>query len=782
MVITYGGVSLAQDVTLDFTQNTWKLPTDYTTTAATYTDGTYKISFGKSSNGHKFGGSYLIFGKSGATLSLPAFDFDVEKIVVTGNKNASASVKQNIFVGDKAASTETTGAQGTNTYEIAEAYQAAGNIYTLKVLNNKNTQVTKIEIYKKGGATKTSTTVSFGENYDGKTISLKPGDEFTAPTATLTPAKAGSLTYSSSDEKVATVDATGAVTLTGTTGKTTITAAFEGNDTYAASKASYTLNVAEALSLTGDGSKENPYTVADALAIVNAGQQTTDNVYVKGIVSKIKTTADNIVKYKNCDYYLVDNDGDENSIMAFRGKYLGNTDFTSADQLKVGDKVIVLGALTKYNDIIELDKDNYIVEFWGENTKKETSVSFGTDYDGKTINLKPGESFTAPTATLTPAEAGKLTYSSSDETVATVDAEGKVTLTGTTGKTTIKAEFAGNDTYAPSSASYTLNVAEALSLTGDGTKANPYTVADVLAIVNAGQQTTDNVYVKGIVSSIKTTADNIVKYKNCDYYLVDNEGDENNIMAFRGKYLGNTDFTSADQLKVGNKVIVLGVLTKYYDIVELANGNYIVEFWGEQAPTDVTLNVDETGYATLYYSDRALIVPANTKATTYKVVTNNLVVSKEYKENDVIPAGEAVVISATAGNYTFKAADATAEKDNDNMLLGTDEEKAIADDANSYFYKLSLDNNGKNAGFYWGAENGVAFTNGAHKAYLKVSENQANGAKFFSLGGNGETTGIDAIESEKANANAPIFNLSGQRVDNSYKGIVIKNGKKFMKK
>ena len=773
---------MAQDVTLDFTQNTWKLPTDYTTTAATYTDGTYKISFGKSSNGHKFGGSYLIFGKSGATLSLPAFDFDVEKIVVTGNKSASGKVKQNIFVGDKAASTETTGAQGTNTYEIAEAYQAAGNVYTLKVLSSHNTQVTKIEIYKKGGATKTSTTVSFGENYDGKTISLKPGDEFTAPTATLTPAKAGSLTYSSSDEKVATVDATGAVTLTGTTGKTTITAAFEGNDTYAASKASYTLNVAEALSLTGDGSKENPYTVADALAIVNAGQQTTDNVYVKGIVSKIKTTADNIVKYKNCDYYLVDNDGDENSIMAFRGKYLGNTDFTSADQLKVGDKVIVLGALTKYNDIIELDKDNYIVEFWGENTKKETSVSFGTDYDGKTINLKPGESFTAPTATLTPAEAGKLTYSSSDETVATVDAEGKVTLTGTTGKTTIKAEFAGNDTYAPSSASYTLNVAEALSLTGDGTKANPYTVADVLAIVNAGQQTTDNVYVKGIVSSIKTTADNIVKYKNCDYYLVDNEGDENNIMAFRGKYLGNTDFTSADQLKVGNKVIVLGVLTKYYDIVELANGNYIVEFWGEQAPTDVTLNVDETGYATLYYSDRALIVPANTKATTYKVVTNNLVVSKEYKENDVIPAGEAVVISATAGNYTFKAADATAEKDNDNMLLGTDEEKAIADDANSYFYKLSLDNNGKNAGFYWGAENGVAFTNGAHKAYLKVSKNQANGAKFFSLGGNGETTGIDAIESEKANANAPIFNLSGQRVDNSYKGIVIKNGKKFMKK
>ena len=1010
MVMTLGGVSLAQEVTFDFTQNTWGLPTDYTKTAATYTDGTYKISFGESSNGHKFGGSYLIFGKSGATLSLPAFDFDVEKIVVTGNKNASASVKQNFFVGDEAASTETTGAQDTNTYEIAEAYQAAGNIYTLKVLNNKNTQVTKIEIYKKGGAAKTSTTVSFGADYDGKTISLKPGESFDAPTATLTPSGAGSLTYSSSDEKVATVDATGAVTLTGTTGKTTITADFAGNDTYAASSASYTLNVAEAASLTGDGTKANPYTVADVLAIVNAGQQTTDSVYVKGIVSSIKTTADNIVKYKNCDYYLVDNEDDTVSIMAFRGKYLGNTDFTSADQLKVGDKVLVLGVLTKYYETIELDKGNYIVEFWGENTKKETSVSFGTDYDGKTINLKPGESFKAPTATLTPAEAGSLTYSSSDETVATVDATtGAVTLTGTTGTTTITAAFAGNDTYAASSASYTLNVAEAASLTGDGTKANPYTVADVLAIVNAGQQTTDSVYVKGIVSSIKTTADNIVKYKNCDYYLVDNEDDTVSIMAFRGKYLGNTDFTSADQLKVGDKVLVLGVLDNYNGIIELQKNNYIVEFLGEhvektattttfgegndgktydlkigdtfEAPTatltpaeagtlvytssntdvatvdattgavtlgttvgtttitaafagndtyaaseasytinlidgsvatdsttfdftdptalghegtsdsngstagdlaegdsftagkvtltvtangstatrfwqgtesidlriyngakltlavptgyvitkvettpnskyltigdlnkqsvnleytgksklaltsmivsytsaasaskDVTLTVGDTHYATLYYSDRALIVPENTEAFTCSAESGNgLEIRERYNAGDVIPAGQAVVVNATvSGDYTFKATDTEGVKDYASLLFGTDGEAPITQEDDFYFYKLSLDDKGQNVGFYWGAENGVAFTNGAHKAYLKVSKHAAPGAKAFVF--DGSATAIKTIFDEKVDGNAPLYNLAGQRVSKSYKGIVIMNGKKFMNK
>ena len=780
LAMTLGGVSaLAQEVTLDFTKNTWGLPTDYTMTAATYSNGTYKISFGASSNGHKFAGSYLIFGKSGATLSLPAFDFDVEKIVITGNKNASDSVKQNIFVGDKAASTETTGAKGTNTYEIAEAYQAAGNIYTLKVLNSRNTQVTKIEIYKKGGVEKTSTTVSFGADYDGKTISLKPGESFTAPAATLTPAEAGTLAYSSSNTEVATVDATtGAVTLTGTTGKTTITAAFAGNDTYTASSASYTLSVYDDSSLTGDGTKESPYTVADVLAIVNAGQQTTDNVYVKGIVSSVDKYYD---KYKQIDYYIVDNEGDTEKIMAYNGKGLNKADFSSIDDLKVGDKVIVLGVLTKYNDIVELKRGNYIVEFWGENTKTETSVTFGTDYDGKTISLKPGESFTAPAATLTPAEAGTLAYSSSNTEVATVDATtGAVTLTGTTGKTTITAAFAGNDTYAASEASYTLMVAEALSLTGAGTKESPYTVADVLAIVNAGQQTTDSVYVKGIVSKIKTTADNIVKYKNCDYYLIDKEGATDTIMAFRGKYLGNTDFTSADQLKVGDKVLVFGVLTKFEDIVELAKDNYIVEFLGEHASKDVTVTVGEALYTTLYYSDRNLVVPENAEAYTYSAeFGNGLEESHRYDAAEVIPAGEAVVVFALgAGDYTFKATDTTGYDDDTNMLFGTDEETAIADDANYYFYKLSLDSNGKNVGFYWGAANGAAFTNGAHKAYLKVSKSQTKAKAFLFNGG---ATAIKTVSFDNAGANAPVFNMAGQRVDKSFKGIVIRNGKKFVK-
>lgn len=44
------------------------------------------------------------------------------------------------------------------------------------------------------------------------------------------------------------------------------------------------------------------------------------------------------------------------------------------------------------------------------------------------------------------------------------------------------------------------------------------------------------------------------------------------------------------------------------------------------------------------------------------------------------------------------------------------------------------------------------------------------------------STGISSVKNEVENENAPIYNLAGQRVDASYKGVVIQNGKKFIRK
>ena len=140
-------------VTFDFDKNDFGFPegsSKKTTTAANYSYGGYTINLGGGGDGNGYYGhtsGYLLLGKTGCSLTFPAFGFNVSKIKVYGTSGASTGVKQNIFVGETAVSNETTGAKNvTNEYEIEEAYQAAGNVYVLKVTSNANTQISKIEI------------------------------------------------------------------------------------------------------------------------------------------------------------------------------------------------------------------------------------------------------------------------------------------------------------------------------------------------------------------------------------------------------------------------------------------------------------------------------------------------------------------------------------------------------------------------------------------------------------------------------------------------------------
>ena len=155
LMLMFSGNVSAQEVTIDFSGSTdnWGIGTTKLIDAAEFTYGGYTIILeGTAGNGYRwYDSGNIILGKQGATLTLPAFSFDVERIDVVGTSGASASVKQNIFVGDEAVSTETTGAKDvTNQYVIAEGKQAAGTIYTLKVTSAHNTQITKILVWKKG--------------------------------------------------------------------------------------------------------------------------------------------------------------------------------------------------------------------------------------------------------------------------------------------------------------------------------------------------------------------------------------------------------------------------------------------------------------------------------------------------------------------------------------------------------------------------------------------------------------------------------------------------------
>lgn len=177
-----------------------------------------------------------------STLTLPPFDFAVEKIEVVGNNVGfvSTKTKENIYVGNTAVSTEETGSKGTNTFVINKQYQAAGNRYTLQV-SAANAQITYIKIYKRA-VDLTATTL---------TLSAIPTDPIAiGGTFLSTPTlKAGekplsdkTITWSSDNKDVATVDANGTVTGVGL-GNANITATFAGDEVYEASKASYEIKV-----------------------------------------------------------------------------------------------------------------------------------------------------------------------------------------------------------------------------------------------------------------------------------------------------------------------------------------------------------------------------------------------------------------------------------------------------------------------------------------------------------------------------------------------------------
>lgn len=245
MMLICGAIS-AQEVTLDFTDNSkWKLPTKKTTETKEFTNGEYTIKLTINGTGDKIGYNYssykdshfLILGKKDATLTFPKFDFAVSKIVIEGSANGSASTKQNIFVGDKAVSTETVGVQTANTYEIDPSYQAAGTQYVLKVLSNHNTQISKILIYKQSGAVKENPALAFSE----EKVNHEVGTDFTAPT--FSKKTTASVKFSSDNEAVATVNAEGVIALGTEEGKAVITAEAAENDKYAAGKATCTIYV-----------------------------------------------------------------------------------------------------------------------------------------------------------------------------------------------------------------------------------------------------------------------------------------------------------------------------------------------------------------------------------------------------------------------------------------------------------------------------------------------------------------------------------------------------------
>lgn len=189
------------------------------------------------------------------------------------------------------------------------------------------------------------------------------------------------VTWSGNNDAVATINAsTGAVTLIGA-GSVTFTATYAGNGDYTEKTATYELTVTYD-DPNGPGSEQNPYTVAQALD----NTPSNGKVYVKGVVSKFVMTG---VYSDNYHRYYISDDGSTQSsqLMVFNGKGLNNEDFTSDDDVQIGDIVTIYGNLVLYNTTKEFGAGNYIVSLKRAPAAPTFSPEAGTYTSVQTVEI-----------------------------------------------------------------------------------------------------------------------------------------------------------------------------------------------------------------------------------------------------------------------------------------------------------------------------------------------------------------------------------------------------------
>lgn len=105
---------------------------------------------------------------------------------------------------------------------------------------------------------------------------------------------------------------------------------------------------------------------------------------------------------------------------------------------------------------------------------------------------------------------------------------------------------------------------------GGGTADNPYTVAQLQALFDANTIPTGTVYTRGIVSEVQEVN---TSYGNATYFISDDGTKNNQFEVYRGYALDGEKFSSADQLQVGDTVVVYGTAVLYYSTREYTTGS-----------------------------------------------------------------------------------------------------------------------------------------------------------------------------------------------------------------
>lgn len=642
----------------------------------------------------------------------------------------------------------------TSTTETTASYNIESSSFVIGNGNTSNVQVRISSItikYTKAATGKTETKTSFPVTEYTAYIG---GEAFTAPTATVTGGENLAPAYSSDNTAVATVNAsTGAVTLVAP-GTAKITASYAGDDTYEASSASYTLTVGKVYASLAD--------------LVAGGKPTSDGYPVKvtltnETITSIYTTSKG---YRNGIYLT--SGGQTVQI------YCQNVPDTWVANGTVSGTIE--GTWKLYSSTWEVVISDWNALTYTVPTKSNPTITatYKTTLDVDGV----ADSYTVSGSD------GDLSVVSSAATVATasVDNTAKtVTVTPVgVGTTKITITSAETDTYNEGTLSYTLTV--------KGIAKVPFAFnggkADVASTVGMSQSGLGSDYSASPKLKFDGTGDNLVinyassaKYL---YYTVKGNSFSGGTFDVQESADGETYTTinSYTELSYENAKYNLKSDSRFIKFIYTNKDKGNVALGAIQITNEAGTAVDVTTaeYATFYNTYNAYTMPEGLTGYIFNKSSNKIV--ETYAAGSVVPAGEALVLNGTEGTYTLSYASNSATAASANALLGTDEDTALTADDNYYFYGLSLDNEGANVGFYWMNATGAAFTNGAHKAYLKLAKDSgAKPAYIF----NDEANSINAVEST-IDKNAPAYNIAGQRVAPTTKGILIQDGHKYIVK
>ena len=205
--------------------------------------------------------------------------------------------------------------------------------------------------------------------------------------------------------------------------------------------------------------------------------------------------------------------------------------------------------------------------------------------------------------------------------------------------------------------------------------------------------------------------------------------------------------------------------------------NFEMECLGlDENQETVTVEIGETGYATLYYSYLNLKAPSGVQVYAAQPA-NDKQIALVPIDGGVIPAGTGVILKGKKGSYQFELVDEeeiVSEPISD--LLGTDRETYIAEENYKYYMLSTKGGDPATIGFYYQNEDGSSINNAAHKCYLKIAA--ANAPMSFTFI---DPTGINEITTTIDNNE--VYSISGVRMNSTpQKGIYIINGKKVVVK